>query len=418
MSYWRSTVFALLCAGASVAQSAPPAQSPEPISLRQSQFADPDPLSIDRAIDGLSASNWRERRQAVKQLVKIGPAAQRRLESLIESPVAPETRLRDEAALTQIIPQRRIEPALITREFVNANIADTFDRVAEIEGASLRCEPPDLIRNIKHPITVRYDHELYWNVMLDLCRRSGLRLRCDERGVTIIRAGPKAKFDRFDVNGVLLITVPQSINGHPDSPHLAVIAEPRARLLHGRGLQLKDGSTSPGENLTNGFWWPIQHGSSTPATSVSGMVDVLLAESQPTLEAPGASSRRTLGGPVPLDLSAGGVSVSVMRVIHSQANYDIDLQLSIDPAEVNWDALLFSMRTGGLRIYDVDERELAFINLSCNGVGPVNNVRVVMSPQPSAQIPATQRPYKLVWDLPAKTVAKKFAFELTDLPPR
>ena len=379
------------------------------------QFDDPDPSRLDHAIESLSSTNWRRRREAVQLLVKIGPPAQQRLQSLIESPVGPETRLRAQAALSQILPQRRIEPAIITRDFVDANVADAFDRVAEIEGAPLRVEPPNLIRNIKHTITTHYNHELYWNVILDLCRKSGLRLRCDERGITIIRAGPRAKFDRFCASGVLLITVPQSPIGRSEPPKLAVFAEPRAKLLHGRGLNLKSGSNSPGDNLANGYWWPIKFVPDAVPRTLAGSVDVLLAESQPTIEVPGASAQRGLTGPLPLDLNSGGMNMTIMRVVQTAGFYNIDVQLSIDPAEVNWDALLFSMRTGGLRIYDIDERELSFVNLTCNGVGPVNNARLLVSTQANVHEAATHRPYKLVWDLPAKTVSQTLAFELRDI---
>jgi len=374
-----------------------------------SQFDDPDPVRIDHAIDALSSTSWHERRQAVQVLVRIGPPAEQRLQKLIESPAGPETRLRAQAALNQILPQRRIEPALITRDFVDANVADTFDRVAEIEGASLRCEPPDLIRNIKHPITARYQNEPYWNVMLDLCRKSGLRLRSDERGVTIIKAGPKAKFDRFCVSGVLLITIPQVISAKDQ--HIAVFAEPRARMLHGQSVMLSGADLTAGEHVTNGYWWPLRR---SAAGYLRSSVRVLLAESEPTLEVPGASVHTGVGGPFPLHLSAGGVSASIMRVVQTQGDYQIDIQLSIDPDDVNWDALIFSMRNGGLRFFDVDDRELTLIRFT-SGNAPVSNAQLILSPQGVSLTRPIGRPYRMAWDVPAKTVSKTFPFEFSDI---
>jgi len=385
---WVASIVVLGCAASALA----------------SQFQDADSIQLDQTIDSLSSTNWRQRHEAVERLVRIGPPAQQRLEELIESPADPETRLRAQEALRQILPQRRIEPALITRDFVDANVAEAFNRVAEIEGGSLRCEPPNLIRNIRHPITAHYQHELYWNVVLDLCRKSGLRLRCDERGVTIIKAGPRAKFDRFCVSGVLLITMPQTILAH-EGPHLAVFAEPRARLVHAELPKLDGASIGIGESLTNGYWWPAKRSQSM---SLHGSVNVLLVESEQKLEAPGNAARTGLGGPLPISFSTGGVSATVLRAVHAQVGYQIDIQISVDPADVDWDALLFSTRTGGLRVYDVDDREMPFVRLSCDGRGPTNVAQLIVSPLPNSP----NRPYKLVWDVPAKTVSITLPFTL------
>jgi hypothetical protein len=403
MSAWRrvASIVVLCCAA----------------SASAGQFENADPVHLDQTIDSLSSTNWRQRHEAVEHLIRVGPAAQRRLEKLVESPVGPETRLRAQEALRQIVPQRRVEPALITREFVDANVADVFDRVAEIEGASLRCEPPNLIGNIKHHITVRYEREAYWNVMLDLCRRSGLRLRCDERGVTIIKAGPRAKDDRFCVSGVLLITAPQEMLTRTvlrsSIARLAVFAEPRARLLRGQSLHIENISVGFAEPLTNGFWWQMKRSQSA---SLRGFVSVLLVESQPTIEAPGTISRTGLGGPLPLSFSTGGLSASVLRVVKTQLDYQIDIQLAVDPAELDWESLIFSMRTGGMRVYDVDDRELSFVQLACDGLGPADNARLIVSPRSDAASVETDRPYKLVWDVPAKTKPITLPFQLSERP--
>jgi len=43
------------------------------------------------------------------------------------------------------------------------------------------------LATVGEQVTARYDRRPYWEVILDLCERTGLRLRCNEAGVAIVR---------------------------------------------------------------------------------------------------------------------------------------------------------------------------------------------------------------------------------------
>jgi len=67
-----------------------------------------------------------------------------------------------------------------------------------------------------------------------------------------------------------------------------------------------------------------------------GTARVVVAESFQTLEAPGFSSAKSLTDPMPIRFSTGGVSAGILRIINAGGEYQMDIQIATDPAEVDW----------------------------------------------------------------------------------
>jgi hypothetical protein len=400
------------------------------------QFPQGDPGDVDRAVAKLSSGDWRERREAVRELVRLGPGVQMRLDELLDGPLTPELRLRVRDARRQIEPMRRVEPTLLTLDLRDVSAREAFDQVSWQEGAPLPCEPKRLLESVDARVTIRCDRQRYWDSILELCRKAGLLLRCDETGVTLVRSTAKSPpLRQFAVSGLFLVTASglRSVEGVGPGLRLSVYAEPRAAVLQseatlrieeavdarGRSLLSESAMNSGGASLTNGYSWSAGLSPLALPDSVlarfRGTARVLLAESVQTFDAPGAGSDQTLAGPMPIRFSAGGVAADILRVVRSGDEYWLDLRVATDPGQVDWPALMFSIDSGGLRVFDSVGREIPFISAQHDGRGPVDNIRIRWRARTwAATMPASQ-PFKFVWRFPAKTVRVDVPFQLRDV---
>ena len=93
----------------------------------------------------------------------------------------------------------------------------------------------------------------------------------------------------------------------------------------------------------------------------------------------------------------------------------MDVQVAVDPNQVDFDALLASMQSGKFRTFDPDGRELALKNLWRDGGGPMNNIRCRWGNRDGATPGA---PFKLLWQVPTKTIVVTVPFELRDVQTR
>jgi hypothetical protein len=400
-----------------------------------SQFPEYDQQAIDRAIAQLSSGDWHWRREAVRELARLGPQAEVELDQMLEGPLTPELRLRVHEAKRQIEPMRRIEATLITLAFHDADAKTAFGQVAQQEGAALPCEPRGLLNSLDASVTASFVRRPYWDVILELCRQAGLRLRCNEAGVTLVRATADSLQENFAVNGLFLVTPSRlrSVEGVGPGLRISVYAEPRACVLRsdapltvreavderGRSLISESALNTGGASLSNGYSWsaglsPMALPDST-LSHFRGTARLILAESVQTFEAPGASTEKSLTDPMPIQFSAGGVSASILRVVESGGEYLMDMRLATDPAEVDWAGLMFSLDAGGLRAFDVDGRELQLTSVQHEARGPTDNIRVRWRTRISASTQPTSEPFKLVWRFPAKTMHVTVPFELKDV---
>jgi hypothetical protein len=401
-----------------------------------SQFPDFDPQAIDRAIAQLSSDDWHRRRDAVRELARLGPQVEARLDDLLDGPLTPELRLRIREARRLVDPMRRIEPTLITLNLRDADAKTAFDQVAWQQGAALPCEPRGLLNSLDASVTANFVRRPYWDVILELCRQTGLRLRCNEAGVTLVRAtASAARRETFAVNGLFLVTPSRlrSVGEVGPGLRISIYAEPRACVLRsdapltvseavdrrGRSLISESALNAGGASLSNGYCWSAGLSPMALPDSVlsdfRGTAQLILAESMQTFEAPGASTEKSLTDPMPIQFSAGSVSMSILRIVESGGEYLMDMRLATDPAEVDWAGLMFSLDAGGLRAFDIDGRELQLVHVQHDGAAPADNIRVRWQSRISAATRPTSEPFKLIWRFPAKTVHVTVPFELKDV---
>ena len=401
-----------------------------------------DPEKVAREVSKLSAEQWRDRRDAVEWLIDAGPSAELQLRRLIDRTTNPEARMRAQRALARIGRIRRIEPALITLVLDHVDAGIAFQRVADVEGAELKADLPDLLSDCHVKVTARFEGQTYWQVMLDLCRQTSLELRNVGGGIVVShKASAEAAGDAIGSSGAFLTCARLTRwSGDPQdlgrSVRIEVHAEPRAELLRAdwhvalteaidqRGQSLRplaeSGMSMGGSvKLADGYSWavPLRPAASADARlrHLRGSVDVTLAEQMVSGQAPDHAGDHTLGGPMPIHLACGAVSASVLRVVRDGTSWTMEMQVDADPAEVDWEAVMQSMGEGGVRAFDAGGRELALRSFSRAGGGPSNQVQFRWQGPLDPKLPLPGDPFKLTWRLPGKTVRATVPFDLEDV---
>jgi len=79
------------------------------------------------------------------------------------------------------------------------------------------------------------------------------------------------------------------------------------------------------------------------------------------------------------------------------------------------EALIFSIRAGGMRAFDFQGAELTLIAAQCDGGGPANNLRCRWSRRGAGATRPAGQPFKLVWQVPSRTLKVLVPFELKDV---
>jgi hypothetical protein len=417
----------------------------KPPTSRGEAAGSPDPGQVERVAAKLSAEQWRDRRDAMAWLVKAGPSAELPLRRLIDQTRDLEARNRAELVLTRIGQVRRTEPAIVNLTLDHVSVAQGFERLADIEGGELPTDPPDLLAHCDGTIDATYHGLTYWQTVLDLCRRTGLRLRFEDRGLVLAHGGVAAAApnDALACSGVFLVRARLVRWSHdPRDPgrsvRLELYPEPRAEAVradwkvplaeaidpHGQSLRPLAESPMNMAGATKlaggGYSWyvplrPVAT-SDTRLARFRGQVEVILAEQVVTGQAPAFAGDRTLGGPMPIHLPCGAVSASVYRMTKQDGpSWNMEMRVDTDPAEVDWDAVTEAMGTGGLRAFDADGRELALRSFWRAGGGPSNAMNCKWGGPHDPTQPAPGDPFKLVWRIPGKTVRVTVPFDLKDV---
>lgn len=400
-----------------------------------------DPQEMAREVANLSAEQWRDRRDAMQWLVDAGPAAELPLRRLIDRTRNPEARMLAQRVLDRISQIRRIEPAIVDLNLHYVDGRTAFQQVADLEGAELPIDSPDLLADVSGTVTVQYARQTYWETMLDLCRRTGLQVRFGPAGAILTRRSAETASDAVACSGIFLISA-QLTRWSPDpadlgrSVRLELHAEPKAEVLqgnwrvklteasdeHGRSLvPLAESGINMGgaQKLADGLAWFVPLRAVSSARSrvrrFRGSVSVLLAASVASGQTPDHAGDRTLAGPFPVNLSCGAVSASILRITPDGSSWTMEMQVDSDPSEVDWDAVMQAMGSGGLRAFDADGHELTLKNFWRAGGGPSNQVRCKWGKSPDASEGAPGEPFKLIWRIPSKTVQLTVPFDLTDV---
>ena len=135
----------------------------------------PDEIRIARLIRGLGSDSYLDRDRAHDELASLGPAARRQLEQAVENP-DPEVRLWAKELLKHI---RVGELWLPARVHYQASQVPASEALAAIAGQTgnrvLVGDQYGAFRD--QPVDLDHGDSAFWEVVDDLCRRSGNRVR-------------------------------------------------------------------------------------------------------------------------------------------------------------------------------------------------------------------------------------------------
>jgi hypothetical protein len=412
------------------------------VEVTTGQSTHTDPQRVAREVANLSDEKWTVRRDAVEWLIHSGAGTEMPLRRLVANTQNDEARMWAQRVLERIGPIRRIEPTMVSLSLDHVDVRTAFEWIADIEGAELPTDPPDLLAHCDGTLTAQYKGQTYWQAMLDLCRQANLELHSGPRGIVLARAehGTVSR-DSIECSGAFLICG-RLIRWSRDpgdmgrSVRIELHAEPRAQVLRGDWrVALAEATDQCGQSLRplaqsgmdmggaqtifDGCSWsvPLRPAATadTRLTRLRGSAEVLLAAQVISGQAPDHAGDRTLGGPMPIHLACGGVSASVLRVVRDDAAWIMEMQVDVDAAEVEWDAVMQAMGEGGLRAFDPDDHEFKLASFSPAGGGPSNQVRCRWTRNSDAERPVPGDPFKLVWRLPGKTVRVPVPFNLSDV---
>src|SRR5438552_5736350 len=126
--------------------------------LTASALAAELPRSDDQLLQALAGPDWRQRRQAIHEIIELGPQADARVADLLKRSLGQEQRKNVELALQLIRDNRLFGPSLITLHVKDSPATNVFALIAAQCGAPLPSSPPDLLNQEGWPrLTLDYE---------------------------------------------------------------------------------------------------------------------------------------------------------------------------------------------------------------------------------------------------------------------
>lgn len=211
----------------------------------------PRALSDDQLLQSLAGPDWRQRRQAIHQIIELGPQADSRVSDLLKRNLDQEQRKNVELALQLIRDNRLFGASPITLHVKDAPAASVIASVAAQCAGAIPTSPTDLLEQGGWPkLTLDYDRKPFWDVMNDLAGRLNIDyLLSEPQEVRLTRAG--GRHDFIATSGAFLFTV--GTYGMPRrglTIDLAVFAEPKVLVLRTLDLKLERAVDDQGNVLT------------------------------------------------------------------------------------------------------------------------------------------------------------------------
>ncbi|HEY8750875.1 MAG TPA: hypothetical protein VIM11_23020 [Tepidisphaeraceae bacterium] len=248
-STWVASIVALtIMAGVQGARAAdPPANPPE-------NAADGLISSPDKLLESLSNPDWHERRDAIHQLIGLGPAGDEAVKNLLRRTLDQEQRKNVGLALQLIEDNRLFGPSLITLHVKGAPATDVLNSMGKQANASLPIYPIDLMKLDRWPtVTLNLDHAPFWDAMRELGNQLSIDYLSDSQELRITRGSgrvPQGTISR----GAFLLTARAGGSGGRGrgmAVELSVIPEPKITILRTTALKLDKAVDDQGNPLTS-----------------------------------------------------------------------------------------------------------------------------------------------------------------------
>lgn len=409
----------------------------------------PTPAAIDQAILGLSDEVWRTRESASEQLASWGEAARPALEALVAGDGDFHARKTAEQLLLRLVVPARETGTLVTLRLDDATPAEAFTALAaQIGGASIPCEPPDLLETLDGRVTLDVAGRPYWSAALQLMDAAGVGLRTESDGLKVVAAStanPVFRSPAVIADAPLLVAAgiyhdqsPASgarpagneavvvVYAYPEPGTVATVPIPLLMVdrLDGPSGDPVFGSNAVGDVPVNTSYYakpyrldiPLGQSPDGPrdASDMAGEVEISLVTDRDTLDLAEPLSAKDV------QWSSGDSSVTVRSVSEHEGVYTVDLVARVPDNSVGVDE--FVSKSSRFRLLDAEGRPLVFEGCSIRPATRATYLKLqyglTASPDPFTSVagPSAGPPARLIWDVPTRSRPVRVPFRFTELP--
>jgi len=177
----------------------------------------PDEIRIARLIRGLGSDSFVDRDRANEELASLGPVARTQLEQAVEDP-DPEVRLRAKSLLKRIRVGELWSPARVHYQAIEVSASEALAAIVRQTGNRVLVgDQYGAFRD--QQVDLDHGDSAFWEVVDDLCRRSGNRVR-----------------PHYDTRTPGLVLVSGNLGMHP----VAYAGPVRAMVTHARRVFTED----------------------------------------------------------------------------------------------------------------------------------------------------------------------------------
>ena len=396
--------------------------------------------SPEKLLESLSNPDWRERREAIHQLIGLGPAGDEAVKNLLRRNLDHEQRKNIGLVLQLIQDNRLFGPSLITLHVKSAAASDVVKSIGDQAYAKLPVYPADLLAQDRFPkVNLNLDQVPFWDAMRELGNQVNIDYLSDSQELRITR-GPGHVPTGSITHGAFLLTAQAATMRRGMSLELNVYPEPKITVLRTTDLKLDKAVDDQGNSLTSqsgrgfrggrgfggrfGGYNTVRNGPRTVSGIFQRPADATRIE-----ELRGQFTVCVLGGttrweiPDPLNLSSvtrtvDAIPVTIESFTGKGENYLLKATIPFGSStnETQAGEILDLMKRDRLRVYDAAGRQLTAGSPDHNPLTETTEIEVSFSTRSLVGEKPTGPPVKLVWDIPEKTRDVIIPFRFKSIP--
>ena len=397
--------------------------------------------SPEKLLESLSNPDWRERRDAIHQLIQLGPAGDEAVKNLLRRNLDHEQRKNVGLALQLIQDNHLFGPSLITLHVNGATAVDVVASIGEQAYAKLPVYPTDLLAQDRFAkVTLNLDHVPFWEAMRELANQINIDYLSDSQEMRITR-GPGRLPTGTISHGAFLLTARAETMRRGMSLELNVFPEPKITILRTTDLKLDKAIDDQGNSLTSqsgrgfrgrggfgggrfGGYNAVRNGPRT----ITGIFQ-RPPDADKIAELRGQFTVCVLGGTTkweiadPLNLASvtrtvDGIPVTLEAFTGKGETYSLKATSPFgwsgsDPQIAE---IVDLMTQGRLRVFDAVGRQLTAGNPDHTPGSETTEIEVIFSTRSLVGEKPTGPPVKLVWDIPEKTRDVIIPFQFKSIP--
>jgi hypothetical protein len=395
--------------------------------------ADSPNLSDDGLIAALSGPQWNQRREAIHQLIELGPQGEARVRELLRRDLNREQRKNVELALQLIEENRLFGASAITLHTADAPVAGVMADIARQCAGTIPTSPPDLWKQDWPKLSLDYDRKPFWDVMEDLGRQLNVDyLSSDSQEVRLTR-GSGHRDEVRATSGAFLLTASSYAARRGMSVDLSVYAEPKVVVLRvvdlkfdkavddqGNPLLSQSGRFGRGRGFGGGPWTRRNRGPreviapfQRPADDVNHIAEL---RGQVRLSVQGGLTRWEVSDPLgmsPVTRTIDQMPVTLESLTSSGgASYELHVRIPYDwvSSTTHQDEVMELLRRG-LHVIDAAGRPLNVASPDSHPGSSGTDIEVDISRDSKTGPPA-----KLIWNIPDQTRELLVPFAFKNIP--